>query len=204
MLINRTRTVPPPDPQLRCLDPLVGTWRTQHRRRTPPFSAPASLSPAETYHWLDGGYFLVQTYETVFGNESAQRGINYWGYDADAERFRIIFFSNNGPFTEDGNRYEGRVEAGVLTFRGPACFEHALDDEGRIALNDDGTYTVDWWLQDQRPLAALDDELLQQVLRGDCNVPNVRSTVDDEATTETTRQTRRRGLRRSCSTCTVR
>ncbi len=39
------------------------------------------------------------------------------------KRFRIIFFSNNGPVTEDGNRYEGEIERDHLTFRGPARFQ---------------------------------------------------------------------------------
>jgi hypothetical protein len=33
---------------------------------------------AYEFYWLDGDYFLVQTYETVFGEEPAQTGINYW------------------------------------------------------------------------------------------------------------------------------
>jgi hypothetical protein len=47
----------------------------------------------ESFRWLDGGYFLVQEYETVFGDEPAQRGVNYWWYDSDSQGFRIIFFS---------------------------------------------------------------------------------------------------------------
>jgi hypothetical protein len=31
-------------------------------------------------------------------------------------------FSNNGPFTEAGNRHEGEVAGGKLTFEGPARF----------------------------------------------------------------------------------
>jgi hypothetical protein len=83
--------------------------------------------------WLDGGYFLVRSYETVFGDEPAQTGVNYWGYDSEAKRFRTIFFSNNGPFTEDGNRYQGEVAGRTLTFEGPARFQYELDDEGRIS-----------------------------------------------------------------------
>jgi hypothetical protein len=78
-----------------------------------------TVTSGEKFHWLDGGYFLVQTYETVFGRESAQRGINYWFHDAATGKCRIIFFSNNGPFTEDGNRYEGEIVDGTLTFIGP-------------------------------------------------------------------------------------
>jgi hypothetical protein len=39
-------------------------------------------------------------------------------YDSKHGEFRIIFFSNNGPYTEAGNRYAGRVEGGTLTMVG--------------------------------------------------------------------------------------
>jgi hypothetical protein len=78
------------------------------------------------------------------------RGINYWCYDSEAERFRVIFFSNNGPYTEDGNRYEGEVAGGKLTFEGPARFQYELDRDGRIKTNPDGTFSVAWWLRDEQ------------------------------------------------------
>ena len=77
------------------------------------------VSSTETYSWLDGGYFLVQTYETVFGDDPAQKGVNYWMYASEMQKVRIIFFSNSGPFTEEGNRYEGVISANHLTFTGP-------------------------------------------------------------------------------------
>jgi hypothetical protein len=64
------------------------------------------------------------------------------------KRFRIMFFSNNGPFTEQGNRYEGKVANGTLTFEGPARFQHELDDQGKIKTNAAGTIAVAWWLRD--------------------------------------------------------
>jgi hypothetical protein len=102
----------------------------------------------KTFRWLDGGYFLVQEYETVFGDEPAQRGVNYWWYDSDSHRFRI-FFSNNGPFTEEGNRYQGEVAEGKLTFVGPARFQYELDDGGKVKINPDGTVSVAWWTRDE-------------------------------------------------------
>jgi hypothetical protein len=92
---------------------------------------------------------LVQEYETTFGDEPTQRDLNYWFYDAEADRFRIIFFSNNGPFSEDGNRHEGRVADGGLTFVGPARFQHELDADGDIKVAPDGTITVSWSLRDK-------------------------------------------------------
>jgi hypothetical protein len=59
-----------------------------------------------------------------------------------------FFFSNNGLFTEKGNRYEGKVADGKLTFTGPARFQYELDAGGKIKLPRDGTLTVAWWLRD--------------------------------------------------------
>jgi hypothetical protein len=140
---------PPPDPELRRLEPLPGTWRAEERTEDSVLGPGVPVASTETFSWLDGGYFLVSTYETVFGGEPAQTGVNYWGYDSEAGRFRIIFFSNNGPFTEEGNRYEGEVREGTLTFEGPARFQYRLDDAGKIKLNADGTISVASWLRDE-------------------------------------------------------
>jgi Protein of unknown function (DUF1579) len=141
---------PAPDPELKRLEPLLGTWTTQGHTQDSVYGPGVPVTATETFRWLDGGYFLVQEYETTFGDEPTQRGVNYWGYDAEASRFRIIFFSNNGPFTEDGNRYEGEVADGRLTFVGPARFQHELDAEGKIKTNADGTISVAWWLRDEQ------------------------------------------------------
>jgi hypothetical protein len=76
--------------------------------------------------------------------------VNYWYYDSGAEKFHIIFFSNNGPFTEEGNRYEGKVADNGLRFVGPARFQYELDAEGKIKTNADGTSSVAWWLRDEK------------------------------------------------------
>ena len=64
------------------------------------------------------------------------------GYDALSGSFRLIFFSNNGPFTEEGNRYEGKVSDARLTSAGLARFQYELDDEGKIKTNADSTWSV--------------------------------------------------------------
>jgi hypothetical protein len=144
-----TADVPPPDPELQRLAPLLGTWESEDHTDDSMLGPGVPVTSVETYDWLEGGYFLVHTYETTFGDEPAQKGVNYWGYDTDAKKFRIIFFSNNGPFTEQGNRYQGEVTADRLTLEGPARFQYALDDAGRIKVNADGTVSVSWWLRDE-------------------------------------------------------
>jgi Protein of unknown function (DUF1579) len=139
---------PLPSPELRRLEPLLGRWQTTARTDAAVLESGVPVTSIEEFYWLDGGYFLVQTYQTVFGDEPPQRGINYWFYDADARKFRIIFFSNNGPFTEEGNRYEGEVIDGTLVFTGPARFQYDLDAAGRVRKNDDGSVVIKWWLRD--------------------------------------------------------
>ena len=138
----------PPDPELRRLEPLIGTWTASDRTEDTVYGPGVPVTNTETFRWLEGGYFLVQEYETVFGDEPAQKGINYWWYDSGDHRFRIIFFSNNGPFTEEGNRYQGKVSGDRLTLVGPARFEYRLDDDGAIATNADGSVSVEWWVRD--------------------------------------------------------
>ena len=140
---------PPPDPELKRLEPLLGNWTTEDRTYDSVYGPGVPVVSTEAFHWLDGGYFLVHAYETTFGEEPTQRGVNYCGYDTEGGVFRIIFFSNNGPFTEDGNRYAGQVTDGTLTFVGPARFQYELDEEGKIQVNTDGTLSVAWWLRDK-------------------------------------------------------
>jgi hypothetical protein len=142
--------VPPPDPELKRLEPLLGKWRSEEKTQDTILGPGVRVTNEEEIYWLEGGYFLVQTYNTAFGDEPAQKGINYWYYDAEAKKFRIIFFSNNGPYTEEGNRYGGQVEGNKLTLTGPARFQYELDEDGKIKVNDDGSITVSWWLRDEQ------------------------------------------------------
>jgi hypothetical protein len=141
--------VPPPHRELKRLEPLLGSWKAEDRTLDSVYGPGVPVRSTEAVRWLDGGYFLVQEYETTFGDEPTQTGVNYWFYDAEADRFRIIFFSNNGPFSEDGNRYEGQVADDKLTFVGPARFQYELDADGAVALNPDGTISIQWWVREE-------------------------------------------------------
>jgi hypothetical protein len=151
MMVDQTTfEIPPPSPELKRLEPLIGTWTAEENTLDSHFGPGVPVRSRETFRWLEGGYFLVQDYETTFGDEPTQAGVNYWYYDSEAERFRIIFFSNNGPFTEEGNRYEGGVGEGKLTFEGPARFEYDLGDDGAVRVNGDGTISITWWIRDKQ------------------------------------------------------
>jgi hypothetical protein len=58
---------PPPDPELRRLEPLLGTWQAEDRTLDSVLGPGVPVASAESFQWLEGGYFMVQTYETSFG-----------------------------------------------------------------------------------------------------------------------------------------
>jgi hypothetical protein len=127
----------------------VGTWKAEDHTLDSVFGPGVPVTSEESFSWLEGGYFLVQTYESTFGDEPSQKGVNYWMHDSKHGKFRIIFFSNNGPYTEAGNRYAGNVEGGALTMIGPARFRYDLGEDGKIKANPDGTVSIAWWLRDE-------------------------------------------------------
>jgi hypothetical protein len=85
--------VPAPHRELKRLEPLLGKWRAEEQTLDSIFEPGVPVLSIEAFHWLDGGYFLVQDYQATFGDEPTQTGVNYWFYDSEADRFRIIFFS---------------------------------------------------------------------------------------------------------------
>ena len=50
---------PKPHPELRRLEPLVGTWKTKDHTRDSVLSPGVTVESIETFAWLDGGYFLA-------------------------------------------------------------------------------------------------------------------------------------------------
>src|SRR6266508_2980443 len=65
---------PPPDPELQRLEPLVGTWRTEDHTLDGVYGPGVPVRSEESFSWPDGGDYLVQTYETVFGDEPHSGG----------------------------------------------------------------------------------------------------------------------------------
>ncbi|WP_022882479.1 DUF1579 family protein [Gryllotalpicola ginsengisoli] len=114
-----------PDPALRRLEPLVGTWEIS-----------GSLVQGRVrFEWMTGGFYLVQHVELARpGRELI--GVEYIGYDEDTGTLRSHFMDNHGAdftytwdvqgrelytwfgqkgsdnffhgrFSQDGDRYDG-------------------------------------------------------------------------------------------------
>jgi hypothetical protein len=115
-----------PNPKLRQLDRLIGTWR---------ITGP-DVEGTVRYEWMEGGFFFIQHFDLVQGGFHA-KGIEYTGYDeetgtlrsrlmgTDGSRFMYTYeingdklyywFGEKGSdnfsestFSPDGNSYTGR------------------------------------------------------------------------------------------------
>jgi hypothetical protein len=90
---EQRHSAPTPDPALRRLDFLVGTWRIEGAT-VPDLAGPSMTSiSTETFEWLPGEFFLVHRWDAVFGNPeerpglelpggAIQRGIMFYGFDS--------------------------------------------------------------------------------------------------------------------------
>ncbi|WP_428307778.1 YybH family protein [Lacipirellula sp.] len=69
---------------------LAGTWIQQL----------PSGDVKNTYHWVDGGAFLVRNYSRVSKQAPAASGTQIFGWDAEQQCIRTWLFDSNGTFGE--------------------------------------------------------------------------------------------------------
>lgn len=141
--------IDPPSPELRRLEPFVGSWTSSHRSVEGPGGPPIRVELSESFRWLEGGYFLESRYEIRWGEATApDHGVMYWYHDAARNCLATIYFNDQGTFDEVASRYTGELLDDGIVFTGPARFRVSLDDQGTVAVGDDGSITVEWWLLD--------------------------------------------------------
>lgn len=104
--------MPVPDPALRRLDRLLGTWKLKGR---PLGSDRDTITGTTTFTWLheeDGrGFFLQQDMEMDYDGMPI-RSRELIGYDAESGAFTSYVFSNMSP---DALPYRWDVQADALT-----------------------------------------------------------------------------------------
>jgi hypothetical protein len=81
---------PEPDPALKRLEPLVGTWSIKGRTLG---SLVDNVSARTIFEWLPGGFFLKQTFEADFVGMTI-RSLELIGYDPSSDTFPSMVYSN--------------------------------------------------------------------------------------------------------------
>jgi hypothetical protein len=131
---NNSQTIyrmPEPNPALRKLDKLIGTWNIRGYDETG-----SELNGQETYSWMDGGFFMKQEVDQNYAGQKITgiQIIGYerrWGADEPARECTSHFFDNMGNSWE----YIWEIEGNMLTVWGgyvgsPAAFKAKFSDDG--------------------------------------------------------------------------
>lgn len=118
---------PTPNPELKSLDRLVGTWNV---------SGP-DIDGTTRYEWLDGGFFLVQHFDFIHSGRKV-KGLEVIGFERGfrVEPSRDII---SRIFDNEGNifRYVYEMDDATLTIWGeekglPAYYRGAWSEDGNI------------------------------------------------------------------------
>ena len=123
---------PEPNPDLRSLDRLVGTWEVS-----------GDVRGTVTYEWMEGGFFLIQRVELEQGDGQRIKGIEVIGHERPfgaepSADIKSRFYSNTGDTIDYVYEIEGdtlKIWAGERD--SPAYFE------GTFGAGDD-TLTGAW------------------------------------------------------------
>jgi Protein of unknown function (DUF1579) len=85
--------LPTPDPALRRLDPLVGTWDMEGHLVG---SDETAIKGETTFRWLPGGFFLEQRFHMSFLGMELE-SVELIGYDPETGTFPSTVYSNIAP-----------------------------------------------------------------------------------------------------------
>ena len=122
---QETAQAPKPNPDLKSLDRLVGTWQV---------SGP-DIEGEVVYEWMEGGFFLIQHVDFVHGGNKI-KGLEIIGHEQPfgaepSEEIKSRFYDTVGNTLD----YVYEVEGDTLTIWGgqkgsPAYFRGTFSDDG--------------------------------------------------------------------------
>ncbi len=142
--------MPTPDPALKRLDKLVGSWTMKGHTLD---SDEDNLSGRTTFEWLPGGFFLQQRFEMNFAGIELH-SLELIGYDPETEAFSSLVYSNVAPFplpyqwdlqdnvlkiSMEVAKFEGRFSEDGNTFSGGWRPIPGMEGPGNIPYDISGT-----------------------------------------------------------------
>jgi hypothetical protein len=86
--------MPQPDPALKRLDRLVGTWSMKGHLVG---SEEENIIGQATFQWLEGGFFMQQDVEIDFAGSLKIKSRELIGYDPETKAFSSFVYSNLSP-----------------------------------------------------------------------------------------------------------
>lgn len=119
--------MPTPNPKLKTLDPMVGTWKVTGRTLD---AKEDNIKGEIAIEWLPGGFFLKQTTRINFAGMFEPQGLELVGYDAEKDTLTSVVYSNMAPFPVP---YTWKMEGKKLTIHmdAGATMHATLSDDGK-------------------------------------------------------------------------
>jgi hypothetical protein len=96
--VSTTPELPQPDPALRRLDRLVGTWTMKGNLVG---SDEKNIKGETSFRWLPGGFFLEQRAHTDFIGQQID-ALELIGYEPETDTFGQLYATFTGSWREDG------------------------------------------------------------------------------------------------------
>ncbi|TMR24896.1 DUF1579 domain-containing protein [Nonomuraea turkmeniaca] len=145
---NTEFEMPTPDPALKRLDFLVGSWKSLGATVAGPMGPATEIAGEEAFEWMEGGFFLIHRWTSTFevaGTEVADVGYEFFDYDPATGRYRTHFFNSLGPYDDAGSKYHGGFEQDAFTVTGPARIVRTLNPDGTITVDSAVPIGDDQW-----------------------------------------------------------
>ena len=121
-------------PELRELDPLVGTWKIVGENKSSAPNAPdTKVTGEQRYQWLPGGFFLVGHWDHRFGSDR-HTGLSLMRYDDATHEYSTYNVDNLGY----ARTYRMTKRDGVWSITGPS-------ERATIRFTDDGAAMQIHW-----------------------------------------------------------
>ncbi len=143
--------MPAPDPALKRLERLVGSWTITGRTLD---SDEDNISGKAAFEWLPGGFFLQQRIEMDFAGFVEIESLELIGYDPSTRAFSSKAYSNMAPFalpyqwdlqdnvlkiSMEVAKFEGRFSEDGNTFSGGWRPIPGMEGPGNIPYDISGT-----------------------------------------------------------------
>jgi hypothetical protein len=140
--VSENPNLPQPDPELRRLDRLVGTWSMEGHLVG---SDEKNIKGETTFRWLPGGFFLEQHVRLNFMGMEID-SLELIGYDPETKTFPSTVYSNLSPAPLP---YRWDVQGDTVTI---AVTYGPMDSTFTGSWLEDGTFAGGW-----RPNAGADE-----------------------------------------------
>lgn len=130
--------MPTPNPALKRLDFLVGTWRLDGTLEAGAMGPGGTVSGTETFAWLAGGFFLVHHWDGHFdvgGQTMVDTGYEFFDHDPATDGYRAHFFNSLGPYDVAASKYAGDFDGTALVLTGPARITRRPEGAERIGYD---------------------------------------------------------------------